>query len=223
MQVNSLAGHQANLLSQANQVSTDDPASASSFAAALKGAQSANTSGPSPSTMAVDTNHGRHAVNLDDYFSPTPATGPVNLDDVPLLLPSAHNIDTLSRYSEDKFKALLAEYDIPAPPESLEFDAEGKLRLPADYPYREQLSKALEENPSVEEAMRTTLALASHYVGIMEGAAFRDEMSVARSQAQREQIIQKYSYLFDDNRPAPHMLMRFLNDGSLLVAQKASA
>ncbi len=32
-------------------------------------------------------------------------------------------------------------------------------------------------------------------------ADLRDEMSTARTQADRDRIIEKYSYLFDDNRP----------------------
>lgn len=170
--------------------------------------------------FGMDTSQGHNKINLDEYLDPTPQAGPIDIRDVPLLLPTEHNINTLSKYSEDKFKGLLQEYNIPSPPETIEFDNEGKLVLPSDYPYSAELRSALEENPSVENALSTTAALASHYAGIMEGAAFRDEMSTARNQADQDRIVQKYSYLFDDNRPQAQIVLAFLNDGSMLVGEK---
>lgn len=170
--------------------------------------------------FAMDTSQGHNKINLDEYLNPTPQAGPVDIRDIPLLLPSEHNINTLSKYSEAKFKDLLQQYDIPSPPETIEFDGEGKLKLPFDYPYSAELRSALEENPGVENALSTTAALASHYAGIMEGAAFRDEMSTARNQADQERIVQKYSYLFDDNRPQAQIVLAFLDDGSMLVGEK---
>ena len=170
--------------------------------------------------FAMDTNHGQNKINLDEYLTPKPHSGPVGLKDIPLLLPTAHNIDTLSKYSESKFKDLLQQYDIPSPPATIEFDGEGKLVMPADYPHAADLKQALEDNPGIENALRTTAALASHYAGIMEGQAFRDEMSTARNQADQDRIVQKYSYLFDDNRPQAQIVLAFLDDGSMLVGEK---
>jgi len=171
-------------------------------------------------SLPMDTNQGHQKMNLDDYFSPrAPSQAHVNIMDIPLLLPTAHNVDTLSKYSEGKFKDLLSEYNIPSPPTSIEFDAEGKLVLPKDYPYASELKQAFDEHPEVEKALSTTAALASHYAGITEGAAFRDEMSTANSQADQERIVQKYSYLFDDNRPAAQIILAFAEDGSMLVGQ----
>lgn len=174
-------------------------------------------------TVNMDTNQGSVAMNLDEYFSPKgPATGPVNLLDVPLLLPTAHNVDTLANYSEQKVKVLMEQYDIPTPPATIEFDQQGQMVLPPDYAYATQLEQAFKENPQVEEALRTTAALASHYAGIMEAQPFRDEMSTARTQADRDRIVEKYSYLFDDNRPPIHIVLSFLDDGSMLVGGKQS-
>jgi hypothetical protein len=174
----------------------------------------------SSSAYVMDTNQGDQTIHLEDYLTPKPVSGSVNLMDIPLLLPTAHNIDTLSKFSEEQFKGLLKQYNIPSPPETIEFDGEGKIVLPADYPYATELKQAFEDNPGVENALRTTAALASHYAGIMEGAAFRDEMSTARNQADQDRIVQKYSYLFDDNRPAAQIVLAFLEDGSMLVGEK---
>lgn len=172
--------------------------------------------------FSMDTNQGHSKINLDEYLTPKPHSGPLDLKDFPLLLPTAHNIDTLSKYSEAKFKDLLQQYNIPSPPATIEFDGEGKLVIPSDYPHAAELREALEDNPGTENALRTTAALASHYAGIMEGAAFRDEMSTARNQADQDRIVQKYSYLFDDNRPQAQIVLAFLDDGSMLVGDKKS-
>lgn len=175
-------------------------------------------------TVAMDTNKGSLKLNLDDYFTRKPSSEtPVNLMDVPLLLPSAHNVDTLAKYSEQKIKDLMQQYDIPKPPATIEFDQQGQLVLPLDYAYTNQLKHAFNENPQVEEALRTTGALASHYAGIMEGQPFRDEMSTARTQADRDRIVEKYSYLFDDNRPPIHIVFSFLDDGSMLVGGRGGS
>ena len=167
----------------------------------------------------MNTTKGNIEVNLDEYLSSKRTPESSSILDVPLLLPSAHNVDTLSKYSEQKVKALLAQYNIPTPPKTIQFDSSNQLVLPADYPHAAQLKQALNENPTVEKALQTTAALASHYAGIMEGQPFRDEMSTARSQADRDRIIEKYSYLFDDNRASKQIILSFLEDGSMLVGQ----
>ena len=170
-------------------------------------------------TFSMDTNKGSIEMDLDDYFgTKSPSNEPISLFELPpLLLPTAHNIDTLAKYSEEKFKDLIQEYNIPKPPATIEFDQEGQLVLPKDYPYSSQLKHAFNENPQVEKALSTTAALASHYAGIMEGQPFRDEISTARTQADRDRIVEKYSYLFDDNRPPIQIVLSFLDDGSMLI------
>ncbi|MGB1198621.1 MAG: hypothetical protein ACPG46_06200 [Thalassotalea sp.] len=194
------------------------------FAQALASYQSTSTAKASSkqtteATVKMNTTKGNIEVNLDEYLSSKRTPESSSILDVPLLLPSAHNVDTLSKYSEQKVKALLAQYNIPTPPKTIQFDSSNQLVLPADYPHAAQLKQALNENPTVEKALQTTAALASHYAGIMEGQPFRDEMSTARSQADRDRIIEKYSYLFDDNRASKQIILSFLEDGSMLVGQ----
>jgi vancomycin resistance protein YoaR len=175
-------------------------------------------------TIPMDTTKGSLELNLDDYFAPkSPSNKPMNLFDVPLLLPSAHNVDTLAKYSEQKVKDLMQQYNIPKPPATIEFDQQGQLVLPQDYPYAAQLKHAFNENPQVEKALSTTAALASHYAGIMEGQPFRDEMSTARTQADRDRIVEKHGYLFDDNKPSIQIVLSFLDDGSMLIGGRGGA
>jgi len=219
MQVYDANNSISNSYSNTNQASSETSKS-NDFSNIMSSVQTNAKTGVDSSTLpAMDTNQGHQKMSLDDYFSTTPSQAPVSLMDIPLLLPTAHNLDTLSKYSEAKFKDLLSEYNIPSPPISIEFDAEGELVLPNDYAYASELKQAFAEHPEVEKALSTTAALASHYAGIMEGAAFRDEMSTARSQTDQDRIVQKYSYLFDDNRPAAQIVLAFTEDGSMLVGQ----
>lgn len=171
-------------------------------------------------TYEMDVGKGRMEIDLDEYLQPKPLLEGQSLEDIPLLLPSEHNVNTLSRYSEQKFKALLAQYNIPEPPKTIEFDQEGKLVLPNDYPFAKELKQALKENPLVEDAMRTTAAVASHYAGIQEAMRFNEEMSTARNQADRDRIIAKHSHLFDDEPNGKNIILNFLDDGSLLLSEK---
>lgn len=220
MQVNAInQGH-----FKTSEIITTRQPKGSVFSSVLAGYQKVDSSvNDSGSHVAMDTNHGNIQMDLDNYFDPetkTQVTSGNFLDQHPLLLPTAHNINALSEYSEQQFNALLSQYDIPQPPATLEFDQEGNLVLPNDYAYADQLKKALDDNPKVEKVLRTTAALASHYAGMLEGQPFRDEMSTARNQADRDRIVAKYSYLFDDNRPAKHIIFHFLEDGSLLLGEK---
>jgi hypothetical protein len=166
----------------------------------------------------MDTTKGNVKMNLDSYFEPmAPSSEPRNLLDIPLLLSTAHNVDTLAKYSEQKFKDLMQQYNIPKPPATIEFDQEGQLVLPSDYPYSAQLKQAFSENMQVERALSSTAAIASQYAGLMESQPFRDEMSIARSQADRDRIIEKYGYLFDDNRQGIQIILSFLDDSSMFI------
>lgn len=169
--------------------------------------------------FSMNTNKGNQEnINLDEYLTPGPQSSNGKLEDVSILLPTAHNIDTLAKYSQEEFKQLLEKYNIPSP-ENIKFDNHGKVVLPADYAYAAQLQQAFAENPKVENALRTTAALASHYAGIMEGQPFRDEMSTARTEADKNRIVEKYSYLFDNNRPSKEIILTFLDDGNMVIGE----
>lgn len=103
------------------------------------------------SMFSMDTNKGKVEMNLDGYFEPKHSSSePINLLDVPLLLPTAHNVDTLAKYSEQKVKDLMQQYNIPKSPATIEFGQGGQLVLLPYYPYSAQLKQAFSENPQAE-------------------------------------------------------------------------
>ncbi|WP_448569055.1 hypothetical protein [Thalassotalea ganghwensis] len=207
---------QANLSTKTFEPSTQ-------FSAKLIEMQESNLYSPeikdkSAEGVTMHTSKGNIELDLDDYLTPTP--GKKSLLDIPLLLPTEHNVNTLAKYTQHKVQSLLEQYGIPEYPATMEFDQEGRLVLPANYQHSAELKKALDENPLVLNALSTTAALASHYAGIMERQPFRDEMATARSNADRKRIVEKYSYLFDKNRPKKQVVLQFLDDGSMLIGQK---
>jgi len=174
----------------------------------------------SGSVQKMDTNQGHSDMDLNNYFSEDYSSGFTDIADIPLLLPTQHNVETLSRYSQARFKELMEQYDIPSPPRTIEYDGHGEMVLPEDYPYAEQLKLALSEQPGVAKALQTTAALASHYAGMMELKPMHDELALAKTEADRDRVIAKYAHLLDDNRPATQIVLAFTPQGDLLIGGK---
>lgn len=162
----------------------------------------------------MNTNKGYREIDLDAYFSDDPSvTGDIR--DVPFFMPSPDNISAISQHVSERLKQVMAEHGIPAAPEQITYDNEGRMHLPPDYPYAEDFRQALEDNPGLEREMRTVNALTSHYVEIQKSAPFREEYAAARTQAEADAIISKYSYLFNDNRRSSSIALEFSEDGDL--------
>lgn len=153
---------------------------------------------------------------LDELFSNTPNRGHKELGELPaLLMPSAENIAAISKHVSSRFKQMLREYDIPSAPETITYNDKGKMQLPADYEYADELENALKENPGIERELSTVNALTSVYVELQKLIPFHEEYAAARSQAQIDSVINKYSHLFNGNRQYSSIALHFSNDGAL--------
>ncbi|QID17561.1 hypothetical protein G3580_07830 [Nitrogeniibacter mangrovi] len=119
-------------------------------------------------TATFDTRQGERTLDIDTLLSPPSA--PVNLQDVPLLLPTQRNVEALGRHASARVAALLAEHGIDAPTQ-IRFDAAGQLQLPAGYADAEAFTQALDADPVLARELRTVNALASHVAGIARAAA----------------------------------------------------
>lgn len=169
-----------------------------------------------PANPVLDTAAGPQETDIDAYFTPKTAPG-ARLSFPPLLVPTARNIDTLSAHASAKLAQLLADNGIPSAPAEITYGPDGKINLPADYPYADRLKQALAEDPATDRTLRTVNALASHYVGLQESAAFSEEYAAAASQAEMDAILAKYSNLFSTHRRYADIALRFAPDGSLSV------
>ncbi len=172
-----------------------------------------------PAPPAMMTDKGRMNIDLDSYFSNTPpSTGFFNLNELPpLLMPSAENINALTEHVSTRFKQLLADYDIPSAPEKITFDNAGKMQVPIDYPYANELHGALEENIGMGRELRALNALSSHAAAIQERMPFIEEMGNASSKAETDRIIAKYSHLLSDNNSHKSMALIFSSEGDVSV------
>ena len=165
----------------------------------------------------LNTNHGEVPLNIDDYFSSKSTSGPIDLDSIPLLLPTEQNIEALSQHSSEELRKLLNDYGIPHAPQQITFNNSGEIQFPSDYPYGNELKLALEDNPALERELHTVSALSSHYVAMQERQPFIEEMSRARTQAEIDNIIGRYNYLLNNNHGYKEIALTFSADGNMNV------
>jgi len=173
-----------------------------------------------PSAIAeMVTGKGNINIDLDSYFSNTPATtGFLNINDLPpLLMPSEQNINALTEHVSERFKQLLEDYNIPSAPDKITFDNAGKMQIPIDYPYANELNDALEENTGISRELRTLNAISSHASAIQERMPFIKEMGEASSKVETDRIIAKYSHLLHDNHSYKSMALMFSGQGDVSV------
>jgi len=165
------------------------------------------------------TDKGNIAIDLDSYFSnESVSTGFLNLDELPpFFMPSAQNIKALSEHVSVRFKAMLSDYNIPSAPDKITYDNAGKMQIPVDYPYANELNQALKENPGINRELSTINALSSHYVAIQERMPFIEAMGQANSQAEKDFLIAKYSHLLQDNHSYKSLALLFSKEGDLSV------
>lgn len=119
----------------------------------------------------LETNQGKNQIDPTERFSTTGRKGPVDLRKINVLLPTADNIDALAQHSSLRFKQMLSDYNIPEGPNQISYDSGGNTIIPMDYPYKNELEKALQDNEGLAEELRTVAALASHYVGMQQAAS----------------------------------------------------
>lgn len=186
--------------------------------AALIGLQEQQSENEKSQEVTLSTTKGAVKVNLDEYFSPPKNQGRINLDEIPLLLPNAENLKVLSEHAEERFNELLEKYNIPHAPEEITYNSEGKLILPNDYPYSNELKQALKENEGIDRELRTLHALTSHFAELQKSIPFHEEFSKATTRAEEEAIVAKYSHLFDDNRSYSSIALSFKDDQLNLLA-----
>lgn len=211
--ISALASPAAGTARSADQVSI----SAAARALLAGQADSAGSTGSAAGTAIYDTNQGAQALDIDAYFTPSAAAG--GLDELPpLLLPTRNNIEALSRHIAAAMPQFLAENGIPAAPESVTYDDQGRLQLPADYPYAAEFEAALAKNPALAREMSTVHALASVTVEIDKSLAFQHEYAAASTRAEIDAIVAKYGELFSAMRQPATIALEFPATGGLRLS-----
>ncbi|PAS96224.1 MAG: hypothetical protein CGU28_09705 [Candidatus Dactylopiibacterium carminicum] len=172
---------------------------------------------PAPAAASAlssfDTDKGRVELDIDQYFSSTPANPAAELP--PLLMPTQQNIDALSAHVSKAFPAFLAKNGIPEAPSSISFDSQGQPVFPADYPYAEKLRTALEETPGMARELSTLSALTEFKQVLDESVEFQSEYQRAANKRELDAVLAKYSSLLSGNAASPQATLGFHAGGQV--------
>lgn len=162
--------------------------------------------------VPMQTQLGEMPVDLDTYFSPGFVAANAGKE-FPILLPNQQNLQAVSDHLAQSFPRALQAHGIPQAPASISYDRDGQIQLPADYPYAEQLKAALASEPALDSQLRTLNTL-TEYVGEgIKAAPFEREMAGVKTQSELEALIDKYRYLFDQNRSRAQASLSFDANG----------
>ena len=179
----------ASLLAEA----TQSPTARTSYAVA-KTATSATSN-----ELMLETSRGRQSIDPDWYFNPKPGT--FNLDTMPLLAPSPDNIAAVSQDASARLGQLLAENGIPEAPTSIDFDQMGQIVLPSDYEYAVKFREAIQRDPVLGRELGFIHASAEFQVNVQESIKYQREFWAAGTDAERNAVNARYSYLFRNGTP----------------------
>ncbi|GHB79548.1 hypothetical protein GCM10008107_31280 [Psychrosphaera saromensis] len=136
-------------------------------------------------------------------------------------MPSQDNVAALTEHLSQKMPEFLTDNNIPEPPSTIQYDNQGQIQLPADYPYATQFKRALEETPTLARELQTVNALASHVNEMKKLIPFNEEFSQAQSLAEQNLIVKKYQHLLNDNRENDTMILNFDSEGKLSITSDA--
>jgi hypothetical protein len=169
-------------------------------------------------TAVFNTNKGDVELDIEDYFTPNHKTFSGGIDSLPpLMMPTQNNINALAKHISNTLPGLMSNYDIPIAPETIQYDNRGQLVLPNDYPYADEFTQMLDENPALAREMSTVNALSSHLAGIQRAAQFQEE-SQGMSDGEIAALMSKYTDLFDGQHSAGDFSLGFTADGALQVS-----
>ena len=180
-------------------------------------AQVGNATYNTPPLLSMGTDQGQKDIDVDAYFSsPSVSSSMGDLKSLPpLLLPSSHNIDALSKDASAKLKSLLATHHIPTAPTNISFDQNGQIQLPDNYEYADQFKQALKESPSLGRELSTVNSLASQLVGMSSSAGFSAAISQAKTQAEADAVSAKDGPLIYDTQSKYKISLGFDSSGNI--------
>ena len=166
--------------------------------------------------VSFDTDKGRVALDIGEYFSPGPKADNGELP--PLLMPSQANIDALTSHVSAVFPKFLADHGIPYPPSSISYDNMGQPQFPPDYAYGEQLRQAFQESPAMANEIATTKALSDAKAALDDAVKFQEEYRRASSPQALQAVLSKYADLLSGNSLPAQSVVSFTPEGRISVA-----
>ncbi len=136
----------------------------------------------------------------------------LDLDSVPLILPTLENLYEMKSQLNEKLADLLYASGIESdPPFDINIDySTNRIEVSGDRGDIEEIEQILNDNPEINSMIHTVLAIGSHVINFEESLAFQEEYLESNNP---ESVVAKYSHLFDDNRKMHSFSLRF--DGEL--------
>lgn len=168
---------------------------------------------PNETMDAVVSGTGATSASLEDCLR----TDWTDIDMAPLMMPTAHNIDALRQDISSKMGGFLSAAGIPEAPASITYDAYGKPQFPDDYPYKEQFTKALDDDPAFARELSTVNALAGSAAALSEAGKFSEEYTNAKSAADVQAVLNRYAHLFDNVPERYDTALNFTSGGALSI------
>lgn len=104
------------------------------------------------------------------------------------------NLQDLPLEAAQQFHQVKREYGIPVSPKELTFDGEGRLLLPASYPYAIQMEQALNESPELKKKIIEHGTQASSYAEVQAEVSFSEIDSDDAARARFEQMVMMSSF-----------------------------
>lgn len=217
MQINSTGNSLFNTTYTGNTRST--PAKSAGFAAALGTAQqSPNANAASDTSQSFGTDQGTLTLDMDSYFKP----GNFRTD-LPLLLPTAANIQALGKSVDAHMGRFLAANNIPSAPASIRYTSEGQMELPADYPYAQQFKAALAQDSVLDHELNALNGLSSQFADLEKLAPYTEALSQAKTETEAAAVFARYSYLFAPGSRNSAIELGFSADGKVTVRADGKA
>jgi len=128
-----------------------------------------------------------------------------------LMLPTLDNLNELTSRLKYVMDLMFVRNDIPSdPPVELDYSySDNQVVVKGDRDDLDEISRLINENPDMKEAVRTTLAIGSTVAAIKESYDFQQEYLASNDP---EAVIRKYSYLFGDDKKYAHVTVSYGED-----------
>lgn len=133
-----------------------------------------------------------------------------------LILPSMKNVSILADGLNDLMNDLYRDNGLAQdPPVELKYSyAENRVKVTGGRADADKIEELINADPDLKEYTRSFLAISSHAAAIQESMEFQEEY---RNSNGSDEVIRKYSYLFDDNRKTPEISYMFGSEPGLLA------
>ncbi|PLX70277.1 MAG: hypothetical protein C0602_05550 [Denitrovibrio sp.] len=136
-----------------------------------------------------------------------------------LILPTMENVSLLAIGLDEQLDSLFDKNGIPKdPPVELKYSfSQNNVTVYGNREDADEIENLINADSDLKEYVRTFLAISSHATAMQESLEFQEEY---RRSNGADEIIRKYSYLFNDDRKLPEVSYMYGSESALLSGGK---